>query len=89
MPLSQRDPSTSSTVEVPPHQRWAIYHRLQELDIPCWCKPYQPLQVQFDHAIAVIQFWQVSRRAIASRSEQAQWLETCWQLPAASTSSQG
>ena len=60
-------------------ERWEIYHRLQELQIPCQCSPNQPLRVQLDHATAAIQLWSVVRQLTAPRSELISWLNLCWE----------
>lgn len=70
-----------SVVEVQSDHRWSIYHRLQDLGIPCWCAAYQPLRVQLDSAIAVVQFWQVCRQVSTPHHELITWLEACWQQP--------
>jgi predicted HAD superfamily phosphohydrolase YqeG len=59
--------------------RWRVYQRLQELDIPCWCEANQPLTVQIDNVVAAIQLWSVMRQFMASRQELLWSLEQCWQ----------
>ncbi|NJL81823.1 MAG: hypothetical protein HC890_00365 [Chloroflexaceae bacterium] len=60
--------------------RWSIYHRLQELQIPCHCSPNQPLRVQLDRPSAAVQLWSVVKQHVACRQELLQWLERCSQL---------
>ncbi len=66
-------------VEVNPADRWQVYQRLQELEIPCWCEINQPLEVQVKDAIAAIQLWSVMHQFTASRQDLIGTLEKCWQ----------
>ncbi|MCS7030987.1 MAG: hypothetical protein NZL92_05605 [Gloeomargarita sp. SKYG116] len=61
-------------------QRWAIYHRLRELEIPCRCIAYGPLEMEVTTPLAALLVWSVVRQMTASRGEQVAWLERCWQL---------
>ncbi|MBD2514299.1 hypothetical protein H6G93_04625 [Nostoc sp. FACHB-973] len=58
--------------------RWQVYQRLKELDIPCSCLTNQPLQVEISSATAAVQLWSVIRRFTASRQDQIWTLECCW-----------
>jgi hypothetical protein len=60
--------------------RWQVYYRLQELDIPCQCMPYKPLQVQLNHMLAAIQLWSVVRSLNSSNQELVDWLDRCWKI---------
>lgn len=64
----------------PASQRWQIYHRLRELEIPCRCAAHQPLTVEVNSTIAAFQLWSVVKQVSTSRLELADWLERCWQL---------
>ncbi len=65
-------------VEVNWSDRWQVYQRLRELDIPCWCETNQPLTVQIDNAYTAIQLWSVIRQFTASRQVLIWALEVCW-----------
>jgi hypothetical protein len=65
-------------VQIPYHQRWQIYHRLQELDIPCCCKSDGSLQVQIDNSIAAVLLYSTVIQFTASRRPLINWLERCW-----------
>lgn len=67
-------------VEIPYHQRWQIYHRLQELNIPCCCREDGSLQVQVNNWIAAILIRSTVIQFTASRLSLIDWLERCWQL---------
>ncbi|HAC62990.1 MAG TPA: hypothetical protein DCF68_05495, partial [Cyanothece sp. UBA12306] len=70
--------ASSQTVSVPWGDRWTVYHRLQELEIPCHCCTNEPLRVELSTPIAVIQLQSVVKQCLASREELLQWLEYCW-----------
>lgn len=59
--------------------RWQIYQRLQELDVPCWCEPNQPLKVEFLSPVTVVQLWSVMRQFTSSRQDLIDSLEINWQ----------
>ncbi|EAW43055.1 hypothetical protein N9414_09766 [Nodularia spumigena CCY9414] len=58
--------------------RWQVYQRLQELDIPCCCEANQPLRVEINNPLAVFQLWSVMQQLTASRQELICNLEDCW-----------
>ena len=59
--------------------RWQVYQRLQELDVPCRCYTNEPLTVQIANGVAAIQLWSVAKQLTAPRQELVCWLERCWQ----------
>lgn len=61
-------------------ERWSIYHRLQELEIPCQCSTNQPLQVELNTPSAIAQLACVVKQFTASRSELVDRLNDCWKL---------
>ncbi|MBW4644108.1 MAG: hypothetical protein KME23_14170 [Goleter apudmare HA4340-LM2] len=65
-------------VEVNWADRWQVYQRLQELDIPCWCQANQPLRVEIDNPTAAVQFWNVTRQFTATREDLIWTLEQSW-----------
>lgn len=66
------------TVEVNWADRWQVYQRLRELEIPCWCESNQPLQVEISNPTTAVQFWNVMRRLTASRQDLIKNLEHSW-----------
>ncbi|MEM7554123.1 MAG: Asr1405/Asl0597 family protein [Cyanobacteria bacterium P01_A01_bin.84] len=60
--------------------RWEIYRRLQELDIPCWYGEEKVLTVTINHVAAAIQVWSVMRSLNASRRDLILGLERCWKM---------
>ncbi|MCC5599878.1 hypothetical protein LC653_00480 [Nostoc sp. CHAB 5784] len=65
-------------VEVNWADRWQVYQRLKELDIPCSCTANQPLKVEIGSPMTAVQLWSVIRRLTASRQDQIWTLECCW-----------
>ena len=61
--------------------RWQIYYRLQDLDIPCECSYYKPLEAKIDSATTAIQAWSVVQQVLSPRDLLVARLERCWQLP--------
>jgi len=71
---------TNQAITINGTERWDIYHRLQELEIPCQCPVHQPLTVQISSPNHLIQIWSVVRRINASRNELVTSLENYWQI---------
>ncbi|HEY9608841.1 Asr1405/Asl0597 family protein [Allocoleopsis sp.] len=67
-------------IEISWGDRWQVYRRLQELEIPCQCRTNQPLRYQIQDVAAAIQLWSVVRQLTVPRRELASWLEHCWQI---------
>jgi hypothetical protein len=65
-------------VEVSWADRWQVYQRLKELEIPCICQTNQPLQVEIANPQTVVQLWSVMRQFTASRQELICTLDNCW-----------
>lgn len=78
MSLDERPPQSKQMLEVQCEDRWQVYHRLKELDIPCKCASYQPLNVQVDSVLTAVQLWSVVRQVTAPRWVLVQLLENCW-----------
>lgn len=76
-PLSS---SISQLIDLPGLDRWQVYQRLQELDIPCQCSLYQPIKIQVSNPTQLIQVWSVTRQVTTPPVELAKFLNKCWQL---------
>ena len=61
-------------------ERWDIYHRLKELEIPCQCSTHQPLTVQLNSPSHLLQTWSVIRRMRTARQDLVNTLENYWQI---------
>jgi hypothetical protein len=72
--------SVALTIDLQVADRWQIYRRLQELGIPCQCRAHQPLQVEVQSGLALVQLWSVVRQFDASRGENVARLDRCWRL---------
>ncbi|MBR8835982.1 MAG: hypothetical protein DSM106950_18660 [Stigonema ocellatum SAG 48.90 = DSM 106950] len=65
-------------VEVNWADRWQVYQRLQQLDIPCWCATNQPLTAEISNPTAALQLWSVMRQFTAVRQDLICTLKQCW-----------
>ena len=68
-------------LEVSGQERWAMYNRLQSLQIDCRCRIGQPLRVPITSVQDFIQCWSVARHTIRQtqpRSQLVAWLQQCW-----------
>ncbi|MGF1568557.1 MAG: Asr1405/Asl0597 family protein [Nodosilinea sp.] len=59
--------------------RWSIYHRLQELNIPCACPADGTLRVEANYATDLVLARSAIRQFLTSRQEDVSWLERCWE----------
>jgi len=71
-------PQVKQIVEVNWADRWQVYQRLQELDVPCWCGTNQPLTIEISNPTVAVQLWSVMRQLTAERQHLIQTLEQCW-----------
>jgi hypothetical protein len=71
---------TAQAISVSRIDRWFIYHRLQELMIPCWCPEDGSLWVDIKDGIAAILVQSVIQQFLSPRQELVSWLEQCWHL---------
>lgn len=69
-------------LQIPLSDRWQIYHRLQELMIPCWCLADGSLRVQVNSCLVAILVRSTVLQFMASRQELVDWLEQCWDFSA-------
>lgn len=77
---SSSDTSVSQVVNVSRILRWQIYHRLQELKIPCWCPPDGSLRVEVNDSISAVLVRSTVQQFVAPRQELVNWLERCWRI---------
>ena len=59
-------------------ERWSVYRRLQELNIPSWCPADGALWVEIDNCIHAILLRSTIQQFVSTRSESIDWLERCW-----------
>ncbi|NEO72004.1 Asr1405/Asl0597 family protein [Moorena sp. SIO3H5] len=81
MDPSISESEASQVIEIKWGERWQVYRRLQELEIPCHCKTDQPLRAEIDNVMALIQIWSILRQLTLPRQELISWLDDCWRLP--------
>jgi hypothetical protein len=75
---SNSRPVSRHAIKINRADRWVVYYRLQELQIPCCCSANHPLQVEIVSPTTAIQLWSVLRQVSASRHELISWLSNCW-----------
>lgn len=80
MSLQPETPENIDINGITASDRWLVYQRLQELEIPCQCEIYQPLRVQIPSSQTAIQLWSTIRSLTASRPELINFLKRCWEL---------
>ncbi len=73
--------TSSQVISINGSERWDIYHRLQELDIPSQCLTHQLVSVEISSPNDLIQVWNVVRRMTSSRGDLVKLLKTCWEKP--------
>ncbi len=67
-------------IDIPISLRWQIYHRLQELQIRCWCPVDGSLRVQVSSHMDIVLIRSIVMQFTASRQELINWLRKCWKL---------
>lgn len=70
--------SFKRVVEVSQIDRWQVYRRLQELEIPCHCQTNRSLTVEISSIATAIQLWSVVRQLNTERKDLIEVLERCW-----------
>lgn len=80
-PNFSEESAIKTQINVQQVQRWQIYQRLLELQIPCRCHCHQPLEVELATPLKLWQFWSVVWRISASRETLRDYLDRCWRLP--------
>ncbi|MEM7759338.1 MAG: Asr1405/Asl0597 family protein [Cyanobacteria bacterium P01_A01_bin.40] len=85
------DTFVSQITKIQRSERWSVYRRLQELNIPCWCPQDGSLWVEIDSCIHAILLRSTIQQFVSTRSESIDWLERCWfsELDAVSTTRKG
>jgi DNA-directed RNA polymerase len=77
-PPADINASVTHVISVPRTDRWRIYHRLQELMIPCWCPEDGSLWVEVPDGMVALLLRSVVQQFMSPRQEIVQWLERCW-----------
>lgn len=72
------DTFISQVAKIHRSDRWRVYHRLQELNISCWCPEDGTLWVEIDQCIDAILLRSTIQQFVSTRSELTNWLERCW-----------
>ncbi|MEA5569723.1 Asr1405/Asl0597 family protein [Calothrix sp. UHCC 0171] len=80
LPPANSELVDAQVINIPLAERWRIFHRLQELMIPCCCPTDGSLHVQISNLQTAILVRSILMQFFASREELIHWLEQCWQL---------
>ncbi|MDJ0531286.1 MAG: hypothetical protein QNJ70_02110 [Xenococcaceae cyanobacterium MO_207.B15] len=72
------DTFVSQVAKIHRGDRWSVYRRLQELNIPCWCPEDGTLWIEIDRCIHAILLRSTIQQFASTRSELTQWLERCY-----------
>lgn len=80
LPPPSSNTSVGQIVDVSRILRWQIYHRLQELRIPCWCPADGSLRVEVNDSVSAMLVRSIVQQFVAPRQELVDWLERCWQV---------
>lgn len=75
MNLSQKQSNLPDRV-----QQWNLYHRLQELGIPCGNSPFSIDIPDIPTVGTAIQIWCATRAVVSPKQEHISFLEQCWRL---------
>ena len=78
MNSSSPNPEIGQLVSIPRSDRWQVYARLQELDIPCTCLGDGSFQATIDTPLAALQLRSVIGQVTFSRRQLVEQLERCW-----------
>lgn len=80
LPSSNADAQHGQIVMIPRYDRWSLYRRLQELQIPCVCCPDGSLRADVSHGLALVLLRSAVQQLTASRAELVSWLSRCWAI---------
>jgi len=80
-PNTSEQSAIKTQINVKQLERWQVYQRLVELQVPCHCGCNRPLEVELATPLKVWQFWSVVWRVSASRQTLSAYLDHCWRLP--------
>jgi hypothetical protein len=71
---------TKQAITVKWAYRWEVFRRLQALEIDCQCSTNEPLLVNLNSPMTLIQVWSVIRQSTAERHQLIDWLNDCWKI---------
>jgi hypothetical protein len=79
-PHSSAPEKTRRAITVKWAYRWEVFRRLKALEIDCQCSTNEPLLVDLDSPMTLIQVWSVIRQSTAERHQLIDWLNDCWKI---------
>lgn len=79
-PNSAAKQQVKKVIDVKWAYRWEVFRRLKELEIDCQCSTNEPLLVNLDSPITLVQIWSVMRQLSAKQPQLVDWLNECWNV---------
>lgn len=76
--LSAHPPTFAHRLTIDRTDRWTIAHRLQELQIACWCLEDGSCWVDIPNSTTALLLRSVIHQVLAPRKDLVAWLEQCW-----------
>jgi hypothetical protein len=81
LPFQSVAPETQPTqIQIDGGDRWQVYHRLKDLEIPCQCRAHKALKVFVTTPTEALLVWSVVRQVSQPKGAQVAWLKHCWHL---------
>jgi hypothetical protein len=74
------DASRLPAIAISRGDRWQVYHRLRDLDIPAYCFPDGTLRADVSTPLAALQVRSVTYQITASRKDLVALLDRCWRI---------
>jgi hypothetical protein len=71
--------ATTITIDLDRISQWAVYRRLQELNLVCDCGCDRPLTVTIATPTAALQVWSVVQATTGAKAALTDHLARCWQ----------
>jgi hypothetical protein len=75
---AESDASLLPAIAISRSDRWQVYHRLRDLDIPAYCLPDGGLRADISTPVAALQLRSVMAQVTASRQDLVEFLDRCW-----------
>ncbi|BAU43804.1 Asr1405/Asl0597 family protein [Leptolyngbya sp. O-77] len=74
------DASLLPAIAISRSDRWQVYHRLRDLNIPAYCFPDGMLRADVSTPLAALQVRSVIYQITASRKDLVELLDRCWRV---------
>lgn len=74
------DASRLPAIAISRGDRWQVYHRLRDLDIPAYCSSDGTLRADISTPLAALQLRSVIYQFTAPRQDLVELLDRCWRV---------